>query len=117
MSRFARLIEKDIMADIPLDENGTSEVVDLGEADKFSCQAVYVVDTPSGASVTFQGTNMYPDSDAIWTNLQAATTITVNGTVMIEKANCDFRYFRAVKALDSGTVDLKCLTLVIGDAI
>ncbi len=35
---------------------------------------------------------------------------------MIEVPNVDYRYFKAVKALDSGDVDLKCLVLVIGDS-
>ncbi len=116
MSRFARLVEKDIFEGFATDDNGTSEIVDLSGADKFSAQAIYTVDSPVGASVTFQGSNNR-DSDAIWTNLQAATVISGDGTVMIEKANCEFRYFRAVKGLTSGDVDLKCLTLVIGDAI
>lgn len=112
MSRFARLIEKDIMADVPLDEAGDSEIIDLTEADKFSCQAIYVVDTPVGASVTFQGSNDLTN----WTNVQAATSIAADGSVMLVQPNIDYRYFKAVKALGSGTVDLKCLILVTGDA-
>jgi len=101
------------MADVDSDAAGNSEIVDLSGADKFSCQAVYTVDTPVGATVTFQLSNDRTN----WTNIQAATSISGNGTVMLEKANVDYRYFRAVKALTSGDVDLKCLTLVIGDAI
>lgn len=114
MSRFARLVEKDICADIAIDEAGVSEVVDLNGADKFSCQAVYVVDTPVDASVTFQCANA---PDGVWSDIQAATAISADGTVMLEKANVDYRYFRAVKALGSGDVDLKCLVLSIGDAL
>lgn len=113
MSRFARLIEKDIMTDVPLDEAGDSEIIDLTEADKFSCQAIYVVDTPVGASVTFRCSNDL----TTWTDIQAATAISADGSVMLNQPNIDYRYFKAVKALDSGTVDLKCLILVTGDAL
>jgi hypothetical protein len=113
MNKNAILDEKDIFLDVPLDEAGDSEVVDLKGASKFSCQAIYVVNTPSGASVTFQKSN-----DSVnWNDIQAATSITVDGSAFVEQANVDYRYFKAVKALASGTVDLKGLVLVIGDAI
>jgi len=67
----------------------------------------------SGASVTFQKSN----DGTNWINIQSATTITVDGSVAIEQANVSYRYFKAVKALTAGQVDLKALTLVIGDAI
>jgi hypothetical protein len=67
----------------------------------------------SGATVTFQKSN-----DGInWVNIQSATSITVDGSVMIEQPNVSYRYFKAVKALTAGVVDLKALTLVIGDPI
>lgn len=67
----------------------------------------------AGASVTFRKSN-----DAInWIDVQAATAITVDGSVMIEQPNVSYRYFKAVKALTAGVVDLKALTLVIGDAV
>lgn len=112
MNNNARLVEKDIMLDIPSDEAGDSEIVDLNGAEKFSCQAVYVVDTPSGASVTFKKSN----DRLTWTDIQAATSISGNGTVILEVPDVDYRWFKAAKALVSGDVDLKCLTLVIGDA-
>jgi hypothetical protein len=67
----------------------------------------------AGASVTFRKSN-----DAVnWIDIQTATSITVDGTVMIEQANVSYRYFKAVKALTAGVVDLQATVLVIGDAI
>ena len=107
-----RIIEKDINILDP-DEVGGSDVVDLNRASKFSCQAVYTVDTPVNATITFQGSN-----DATnWTNLQSATAISADGTVTFEEANASYRYFRVLKALDSGDVTLSLLTLVLGDNI
>jgi hypothetical protein len=204
----ARLIEKDIFADFISTEAGSSEVIDLSGASKFSCQAVYdVTAVPSAAviatadidlstdpthpssffkaahgfvtglkvqattagtlavplalatdyyairvdadyfqlassfanavagtaiaitnvgvtsttltpvalssSVTFQKSN-----DATnWVDIQTATSITADGTVMIEAANVSYRYFKAVKALSAGNVDLQAYVLVIGDPI
>ena len=66
----------------------------------------------SGASVTFRKSN----DETNWIGVQTATSITADGTVMIEQANVSYRYFKAVKALTAGYVDLKALVLVIGDA-
>lgn len=203
----ARLIEKDILTAIPAGASGDSTTIDLQGASKFSCQAVYDVQSPaaaailvanitlssnpthpsefmkaahgfatgtkvqattagtlavplvavtdyyvikvsadyfalatsqanaiagtriaitdvgvtsttltmvalSGASVTFRKSN-----DATnWIDVQTATAITVDGSVMIEAANVSYRYLKVVKALTAGQVDLKALTLVIGDA-
>ena len=64
----------------------------------------------SGASVTFQKSN-----DGLnWIDLQVATSITVDATVIVEVANVSYRYFKAVKALTAGQVDLKALVLAIG---
>jgi hypothetical protein len=109
----ARLIEKDILTDVPEDEAGTSEIVDLNGASKFSCQLVYVVDTPVGATATFQAS----EDGVNWTAIQAATSISADGSTFLEQANVSYRYFRVSKALVSGTVDLKALVLVIGDAV
>lgn len=66
----------------------------------------------AGASVTFRKSN-----DAVnWIDIQTATSITVDGSVMIEQPNVSYRYFKAVKALTAGEVALSALTLVIGDA-
>ncbi len=46
-SANARLIQKDIMAAVTAGESGDSEIVDLNGATKFSCQAVYDVQSPS----------------------------------------------------------------------
>jgi hypothetical protein len=67
----------------------------------------------SGASVTLQRSN-----DGInWINIQAATAITADGSVIFSQPNVTYRYFRAVKALTGGAVDAKVLLLVIGDAM
>lgn len=65
----------------------------------------------SGASITFQCSNNAEN----WVDIQTATSITVDGSVMLSVANVAYRYFRAVKALTAGIVDLQALTLVIGD--
>ncbi len=70
--------------------------------------------TLSGASVTFQKSN---SSAGPWINIQAATTIAADGTVMIEQPSVAYRYFKAVKALSEGQVDLACNILVIGPAV
>ena len=67
----------------------------------------------AGASVTFRKSN----DGTNWIDIQTATSITVDGSVMIEQPNVSYRYFKVVKALTSGVVDLKALTLVIGDSI
>jgi hypothetical protein len=67
----------------------------------------------AGASVTFQKSN----DGTNWIDVQAATSITADGSVIIEVANVSYRYMRAVKALTSGVVDLEALLLVIGDPI
>lgn len=66
----------------------------------------------AGASVTFRKSNNGTD----WVDVQTATAITVDGSVMIEQANVSYRYFKAVKALTAGQVDLKALICVLGDA-
>jgi hypothetical protein len=67
----------------------------------------------AGASVTFQKSNA---EDGPWVNIQAATTISSDGSVMLRQPDVDYRYFKAVKALTAGVVSLQALTLVIGDA-
>lgn len=67
----------------------------------------------AGASVTFKKSN----NGTNWVDVQAATSIAADGSVMIEVANVSYRYFKAVKAITAGAVDLECLVLVIGDAI
>lgn len=67
----------------------------------------------SGASVTFQKSN----DQTNWVNIQAATSITVDGSVLLSQPDVSYRYFKAVKAITAGIVDLKGLVLVIGDPI
>ncbi len=65
------------------------------------------------ASVTFQASN-----DGVnWTDLQAATSITVDGSTLLVQPNVAYAYFGVLKTLTGGNVDLKALTLVLGDAL
>ena len=64
------------------------------------------------ASVTFQKSN----DQTNWIDIQTATAITVDGSVMIEQANVSYRYLRVLKTLAGGNVNLKAYVLVIGDA-
>jgi hypothetical protein len=63
------------------------------------------------ASVTFQESN-----DGVnYTDMQAATSITTDGSTIIKSiAYC--RYFKVLKTLTAGVVNLKAYVLVIGDA-
>ncbi len=207
-SANARLIEKEIM-DIEPAQTGSSDIVDLNGATKFSCQAVYdvlsnpsaavvtaanittssdpthpsqfhkvahgfvtglkvqattggtlavplvlltdyfviVIDTDyfalattlvnavagtkiaitdvglvsttltpvafAGASVTFQKSN----DQTNWVDIQAATSIAADGSVLLQQADVSYRYFKAVKALTAGQYTLECMVLVIGPAV
>lgn len=62
-------------------------------------------------SVTFQKSN----DQVNWVDIQTATSITVDGSVMIENAAVAFRYLRVLKTLTGGNVNLKAYVLVIGD--
>lgn len=66
----------------------------------------------AGASVTFQCSN----DGTNWADIQAATSITVDGSTFLNQPNVAYRYFKAVKALTSGQVALQGLICVIGDA-
>lgn len=67
----------------------------------------------SGASVTFQKSN-----DGVnWINIEATTSISADGSVLLSQPNVCYRYFKAVKAITAGIFNLKCNTLVIGDPI
>ncbi len=67
----------------------------------------------SGASITFKRSN-----DRVnWETIQTATTITVDGSVLLVQPNVSYRYFKAVKALTAGVVAIQALVLVIGDPI
>jgi hypothetical protein len=65
------------------------------------------------SSVTFQksidGTN--------YVDIQTATAITTDGTVMITDAAPTYKYLKIVKALTGGNVDLKAYVMIIGDSI
>lgn len=66
----------------------------------------------AGASVTFKESNNGTD----WTDIQSATSISSDGSVVLKVSNASVRYFKATKALTSGQVALKGLICVIGDA-
>lgn len=62
-------------------------------------------------SVTFQKSN-----DGVnFIDIQTATTVTVDGSVMIEQANVSYKYIKILKTLTGGNVDMKAYLLVIGD--
>jgi hypothetical protein len=63
------------------------------------------------ASVTFQKSNDRTN----WINIQAATSITVDGSVLLEQPNVSYRYFKVIKTLTAGLVDVNAYVLVIGD--
>lgn len=64
----------------------------------------------AGATVGFYKSN----DGSNWELIQTATTITVDGSLMLEQPTFSYRYFKAVKALTAGVVDLKCLVLLVG---
>lgn len=67
----------------------------------------------ASVSIVFQKSN-----DGVnWINLDTPTSITVDGNFITKQPNVSYKYFRAVKALTSGQVDLKCNILVIGQAV
>jgi hypothetical protein len=66
----------------------------------------------AGASVKFQCSN----DGTTWADIQTATAITVDGSTFLNQPSVAYRYFKAVKALTSGQVDLQGLICVIGDA-
>jgi hypothetical protein len=92
----------DALAGTPID------LVDVG----VGTQTVTAVALAS-ASVTFQKSN---DGEN-WINIQNATSISSDGSVMISQPDVSYKYVKAVKALTAGAVDLQCLILVLGDPI
>jgi len=67
----------------------------------------------AGASFTFKRSN----DGVTWESIQAATTVTTDGTLFLIQPNVSYRYFKVVKALTAGVFDLNCLILVIGPAV
>jgi len=93
---------EDALAGIPIN------LVDVG----VGTQTVTAV-ALAGGSVKLQKSN-----DSInWVDVQTATSVSADGTVMITAANVAYRYVKAVKALTAGAFEAKALLLVIGDAI
>ncbi len=73
------------------------------------------VNTVTGVALAGAAVQFYASNDATnWTSIQTATTITVDGSVFLSVPNVAYRYFKAIKSLTSGQVDLKGLVLVIG---
>lgn len=64
------------------------------------------------ASYTFQKSN----DGTTWTDVAAASAITVDGSAFLEVANVSYRYFKVLKTLTAGVVALTANVLVIGDA-
>ncbi len=89
--------------------------IDLTDKGSNNAVGTLTADALTGASVTFKGSN--DPTYTSWVTLQTATTITVDGAVLYQQAVADFRYFKAVKALTSGVVDLKGYFLAIGNTI
>ncbi len=89
--------------------------IDITDKGSNNAVGTLTADALTGASLTFQGTN--DPTLTTWNTLQTATTITVDGSVLYQQAVCTFRYFKAVKGLTSGVVDLKALFLGIGNTI
>jgi len=67
----------------------------------------------AGASVTFQRSN----NRVNWESVSPATSITVDGSVMLLQPDVSYRYFKVLKSLTAGEVDVKALILVIGPEI
>jgi hypothetical protein len=85
------------------------EIEDQGSDENVS---TYTPTALTGASVLFQKSN-----DGVnWEDIQAATSITTDGSVMLTQANVSYRYFKAFKAFTTGGFALACNVLVIGDA-
>lgn len=87
--------------------------IDLADAGADGSVNTFTATALAGASVTFQKSN---DAEN-WLDIQAATSISADGSVLLSQPNVAYRYFKAVKGLTSGIFNLKCNTLVIGDAI
>lgn len=66
----------------------------------------------AGGSITFQGSN----DGTLWTDLAVATSIASTGSVILEKPNVSFQYFKVVKALTAGSIDLSARICLIGPA-
>lgn len=94
----------DAIAEIPI------AIVDQGSDEAVNTATGVAL---AGASITFKKSNDRTN----WENIQAATAITIDGSVLLSQPNVSYRYFKAVKALTAGVVDLQALTLVIGDAV
>lgn len=97
----------------------TEDLAEAGTAialvDQGSDEAVNTVTQVAlaGGSVTF-----YKSNDSVnWITIQTATTVSADGSVMIEQANVSYRYFKVTKAITSGAFSVSCQTLVIGDAL
>lgn len=110
-----RLIEDDIFSGVPSGSSGASAVIDYDTASTISCQLIYQVTSPVGASITYQGSNVGGLNDADWTDIRTVT-ITVDGSDLFTDGSFAFRFFRANKALSSGSVNVQGRVLVTGSA-
>lgn len=67
----------------------------------------------AGASIKLQKSN----DGTNWIDVATATSITVDGSNMVEASAIAYRYIKAVKAITAGAVDLQAKLLVIGSSI
>lgn len=96
-----------------LDNAVAGTAIDLTTQGSSAAVATVVVTALAGATVTFQKSN-----DATnWLDIQAATSVTIDGSTLLVQPDVSYRYFKVVKALTAGTFDLDCYTLVIGPAV
>lgn len=110
----ARLIESDIFSGVAAASAGASAIIDLNGAPNLSCQLIYFVTDPVDGAVTFQSSNVGGLDDADWTDLESATSIATDGSHLFTDSEITYRFFRAVKALTSGSIDIQGRVLVTG---
>lgn len=97
-----------------LDDAEAGTFIELTDAGSDNAVNTFTPTALAGATVTFQKSN---STDGPWIDIQSATSVTADGSVIIEQANVSYRYFKVVKAMTAGVFDLRALTLVIGPAV
>lgn len=111
----ARLIENDIFSGVLASAAGASAIIDLNGSPNISCQLIFFATSPVDATITFQSSNVGGLDDADWTDLGSPVPITADGSYLYTEADVTYRFFRAVKARTSGTIDVQGRVLVTGD--
>ncbi len=87
--------------------------IDITDTGSVNATGTVTATALAGASVGFYGSN----NRTTWTLLEAATTITVDGSYLFQEPDATYRYFKAVKGLTAGVLDLQAYILVIGPNI